>query len=34
MNMHLKIGFKDWNFVYHMVASILKDWDKVFGIAY
>ena len=22
---HLKIGLKDWIFVYHMVASILKD---------
>ena len=30
--MHLKIGLKDWNFVYHMVASSLKDWDKEFGI--
>ena len=28
MKMHLKIGLKDWNFVYHMVAIILKDWDK------
>ena len=28
MKTHLKIGLKDWNFVYHMVASILKDWDK------
>ena len=32
MKTHLKIGSKDWNFVYHMVASILKDWDKDFGI--
>ena len=32
MKTHLKIGLKDWNFVYHMVASILKDWDKGFGI--
>ena len=32
MKTHLKIGLKDWNFVYHMVASILKDWDKDFGI--
>ena len=28
MKTHLKIGLKDWNFVYHMVASILKEWDK------
>ena len=34
MKMHLKIGLKDWNFAYHMVASILKDWDKEFGIVY
>ena len=32
MKMYWKIGLKDWNFVYHMVASILKDWDKEFGI--
>ena len=32
MKTHLKIGLKDWNFVYHMVARILKDWDKDFGI--
>ena len=32
MKTHLKIGLKDWNLVYHMVASILKDWDKDFGI--
>ena len=32
MKTHLKIGLKDWNFVYHMVVSILKDWDKDFGI--
>ena len=32
MKTHLKIGLKDWNFMYHMVASILKDWDKEFGI--
>ena len=32
MKTHLKFGLKDWNFVYHMVASILKDWDKDFGI--
>ena len=25
MKMHVKIGLKDRNFVYHMVASILKD---------
>ena len=31
-NMHLKIGLIDWNFVYHIVASILIDWDKEFGI--
>ena len=24
MKMHLKIGLKDWNFVYHMVASIIE----------
>ena len=29
-----KIRLKDWNFVYHMVASILKDWDKKYGIVY
>ena len=32
MKTHLKIWLKDWNIVYHMVASILKDWDKDFGI--
>ena len=32
MKMRSKIGLKDWNFVYHMVASILNDWDKDFGI--
>ena len=32
MKTHLKIGLKDWNFVYHMVASNLKDCDKDFGI--
>jgi hypothetical protein len=28
----LKIGLKYLNFVYHMVVSILKDWDNYFGI--
>jgi hypothetical protein len=31
MKTHFEIGLKDKHFVYHMVVSILKDWDNYFG---
>jgi hypothetical protein len=31
MKTHLKIGLKDKNYLYHMVVSILKDWNNHIG---